>query len=89
MIHRKTLIRSSGIGAAMLLATVSQLAVAQEAASPPAQNDQDLIIVTAQRRAELSRDVPISITTVTQDQLTSAGASQLTDIATVTPALVS
>ncbi|EKU74805.1 MULTISPECIES: TonB-dependent receptor [Sphingobium] len=87
MIHRKTLIRSSGIGAAMLLATVSHLAVAQEAAPPPAQNDQDLIIVTAQRRAELSRDVPISITTVTQDQLTSAGASQLTDIATVTPAL--
>lgn len=45
------------------------------------------IIVTAQRRAELSRDVPISITTITGDQLTTSGANQLSDIANVTPAL--
>ncbi len=45
------------------------------------------IIVTAQRRAERSLDVPITLTTVTADQLASAGANQLSDLARVSPAL--
>jgi iron complex outermembrane receptor protein len=47
----------------------------------------DEIVVTAQRREELSRDVPITITAIGAEALESAGANQLTDIARVTPAL--
>ncbi|MET0239179.1 MAG: TonB-dependent receptor [Sphingobium sp.] len=55
---------------------------ADEAASPDTE-----IVVTAQRRAERSLDVPITLTTVTSDQLQAAGVNQLSDIARVSPAL--
>lgn len=45
------------------------------------------IIVTAQRRSELSRDVPISVTTLGQDQLAAANVHQLSDTAKLTPGL--
>ncbi|MFT3966066.1 MAG: TonB-dependent receptor [Sphingobium sp.] len=50
-------------------------------------DDNSVIVVTAQRRAERSVDVPITLTTVTGEQLTSAGANQLSDLARVAPAL--
>jgi iron complex outermembrane receptor protein len=49
--------------------------------------DGTAIVVTAQRRAELSRDVPVSITAISADQIRQAGLQQLTDIAKVTPGL--
>ena len=45
------------------------------------------IVVTAQRREELSRDVPISITSLSGDQLATANVSQLSDTARLTPGL--
>ena len=68
------------------LAAVSAPAWAQDVAAGGA-NASDEIIVTAQRREELSRDVPITITALSASALESAGANQLTDIARVTPAL--
>jgi iron complex outermembrane receptor protein len=45
------------------------------------------IVVTAQRRSERLRDVPISITAITSEQLSQAGVATLTDISKLTPAL--
>jgi len=44
------------------------------------------IIVTAQRRAERTQDVPISITSISEDTLTHANVQQLGDIAKLSPA---
>ncbi len=86
MNYRNALMAAPCIMAGLSFAVAPQMVSAQD--NPPAAQDQsDLIVVTAQRRAELSRDVPISITTITGDQLTSSGANQLSDIANVTPAL--
>lgn len=45
------------------------------------------IVVTAQRRAELSQNVPISITALSAGQLERANVQTLTDISKLTPAL--
>lgn len=45
------------------------------------------IIVTAQRRSELQRDVPISITSINAGQLTQSGVQDLTGITKLTPGL--
>jgi iron complex outermembrane receptor protein len=45
------------------------------------------VVVTAQRRSELSRDVPISITSLSEDALQQSGVQQLGDIAKLTPGL--
>ncbi|MCB2048283.1 MAG: TonB-dependent receptor [Novosphingobium sp.] len=45
------------------------------------------IIVTAQRRAELSRDVPISLTTISSDDLTKANITDTTGLEQLTPSL--
>lgn len=49
--------------------------------------DSNVIIVTAQRRAEAQVDVPISITNLSSDALETASVDQLADIGKVTPAL--
>jgi len=46
----------------------------------------DAIIVTAQRRAERTQDVPISITSISADTLQQANIQQLGDIAKLSPA---
>jgi iron complex outermembrane receptor protein len=45
------------------------------------------VVVTAQRREEKSRDVPITITTLNSDQLATANVTQLSDTAKLTPGL--
>ncbi|MFA7602720.1 MAG: TonB-dependent receptor [Novosphingobium sp.] len=45
------------------------------------------IVVTAQRRAERSVDVPISVTTLAADTLATANVQDLSDISRVTPSL--
>ena len=55
--------------------------------SAVATNDSDVIIVTAQRRAEAQVDVPISITSLSEEALETANIQQLADIGKVTPAL--
>jgi iron complex outermembrane receptor protein len=66
-------------------ATPAGVPQAEAAASPP-EADQ-AIVVTAQRRQEQSRDVPISITSIAPAQLATANITQLTDISRVTPGL--
>jgi iron complex outermembrane receptor protein len=69
------------------LAAMAPTAARAQDAVASAADDGDEIVVTAQRRAELSRDVPITITALSAESLETAGANQLTDIARVTPAL--
>lgn len=76
-----------------LLCSIALILPSAAAAAQDAPNSVDApeadgeIIVTAQRREERSRDVPISITALSADALETAGANQLSDIARVTPAL--
>ncbi|NKF22444.1 TonB-dependent receptor [Solimonas marina] len=77
------------IGAALLPPSV---ALAQNAASDTkaaASDTSDIaeVVVTAQRREEKSRDVPISVTALSADQLATAHVEQLSDTAKVTPGL--
>jgi iron complex outermembrane receptor protein len=57
--------------------------------SAPAFGDDTLqeVVVSAQRREEKSRDVPITITTLNSDQLATANVNQLSDTAKLTPGL--
>ena len=76
---------SSSLVAAMTIAIFPNTSAAQDIGLEQAAGNE--IIVTAQRRAERSVDVPISVTTLGADQLSTANARELTDIAKVTPAL--
>src|SRR3546814_4717444 len=49
--------------------------------------DRDEIVVTAQRRSELARDVPLSITAQSGEQLTRAGVTDSRDLTSLTPGL--
>jgi iron complex outermembrane receptor protein len=85
------LVSSFGIAAVPASAQVASQAAPQvrpqEQAQDAATNDSDVIIVTAQRRAEAQVDVPISITTLSAAALDTANVQQLSDIGKVTPAL--
>lgn len=70
-----------------LVAAAGMLPVATYAQTSDAAAESEEIVVTAQRRAELSRDVPITITALSARVLETANANQLSDIARVTPAL--
>ena len=57
-----------------------------EAAPPPANRLQE-IVVTAQRRSENLQNVPIAVTAVTSNQLAQAGVHDLTDLKVAVPTL--
>src|SRR5688572_12735849 len=86
---RKNMIASIEKAAASALALAAALAsapaMAQEAGGEAQVSSE--IIVTAQRREEASRDVPISVTSLGQDQLATANVRQLSDTAKLTPGL--
>jgi iron complex outermembrane receptor protein len=78
------------IGALLLPAIAS--AQTADAPQSPQQTDAqaatgDEIVVTAQRRTEASRDVPITVTTLGADQLAVANVNQLSDTVKLTPGL--
>ncbi|WP_206046923.1 TonB-dependent receptor [Mangrovimicrobium sediminis] len=52
-----------------------------------AQSQLEEVVVTAQRRAEASRDVPITVTTLSSEQLATANITTLSDTAKLTPGL--
>lgn len=68
------------VGAASASAQTQQQATGDTAA----RSDFD-IVVTAQRRSELSRDVPIAIVSVSGDQLDRANVQQIADLGKLTP----
>lgn len=72
---------------AAILAASPSLAQTQSANGGEEIGGGDEIVVTAQRRAERSVDVPITVTTISSEQLTTANARDLVDIAKVTPSL--
>lgn len=51
-----------------------------------APNDDDVIIVTAQRRQELSRDVPITVSSASAEQLQAANVQSLVSLSSWRPA---
>jgi iron complex outermembrane receptor protein len=70
------------------IAAFSPGAIAQEAGASEAQPTVGQeIVVTAQRRSELSRDVPITVTTLSQTQLATANVNTLADTSKLTPGL--
>lgn len=77
------LARSANIALAIGLMSGTQ-AVAQEAGGA----DDNIIIVTAERRAANLQDVPVSIQAATGDELATAGVAQLTDLEQVSPSVV-
>src|ERR1700761_7139296 len=70
-------------------AQTTHLASAESADSDDASTPGDVaeVVVTAQRRAEHQVDVPISITALGTQQLTTANVQDLGDIARLTPSL--
>ena len=57
----------------------------RNAATSPADGDTGAIVVTARRRAESLKDVPIAVTAFTGAQLEKSGAIDITDVAQTTP----
>lgn len=57
-------------------------------AAPAYAQDEDEIVVTAQRRVERQIEVPISLTALTGDQLDRAGIDNVQELAQVTPGFI-
>jgi outer membrane receptor protein involved in Fe transport len=76
-----------GTAVLALAAALQHPAGALAQADTEAHENSDDIVVTAQKREEKLREVPISISAVTSDQLTSQGASRFSDYAGYIPAL--
>ncbi|MCB2076627.1 MAG: TonB-dependent receptor [Novosphingobium sp.] len=72
---------------ALLAAAASLPAPALAQSGANAAVEDDVIIVTAQRRAEAQVDVPITITNISSEALETANVQGLSDITKVTPAL--
>ena len=83
MIERLSLVSALALATANLC--VAAPAFAQSAGE--AADGADEIVVTAQRRSEKSTDVPISVTTLGSEALTTANVTQLSDTAKLTPGL--
>ena len=83
-LNRRRLFALALSGSAALSPCVS---LAQSAASTPPEEGSSEIVVTAQRRAERSVDVPITVTTLGSEQLATANVNQLSDAARLTPGL--
>jgi iron complex outermembrane recepter protein len=84
-----SILKRLGVAAASIGAAIMPLAAFAQNASPPAQSESDIgslqeVIVTAQRRAEAAVDVPITIAAIDSQQLTTANAIDLRDIAQLT-----
>jgi iron complex outermembrane receptor protein len=77
------------VGAALLAITavgLSATAVAQT--TPPAEKpNDDEIVVTAQKRSERLQDVPLAVSAVTAESLTTAGVASATDLRYVSPSV--
>ncbi|WP_033926140.1 TonB-dependent receptor [Sphingomonas sp. 35-24ZXX] len=90
----KTFLFTTALASGVILAGP---AFAQTAVAQPADNAQDdatasapngnEIIVTARKRSESLQEIPAAVSAVTQETLTRAGASDLADVARLTPGL--
>ncbi|MEO6093803.1 MAG: TonB-dependent receptor [Novosphingobium sp.] len=78
---KRTYLRALLTGAAILAPVTPALA------QPSAADDSNIIIVTAQNRAQAVNDVPIAIDVVTGEKLQQAGFSNMNDIDKIAPAV--
>ncbi len=76
-----------GASAIALVNAIALIPTGASAQDNPAGADAPEIVVTAQRRDERSVDVPISVTTLGNDQLATANVNALSDTAKLTPGL--
>jgi iron complex outermembrane recepter protein len=76
-------------GAAVLALTIASQAMAQDNATPPAEEEQGLkdIVVTAQRREENLQRTALAVSAVSGDALTKQSITQATDLTRLVPAL--
>ena len=81
------LLAASSIGLAAAAVSLPTGALAQDAEVSDAPVYGSEIVVTAQRREELSVDVPITVTSLSSEELTTANVRELADISKITPAL--
>lgn len=72
-------------GAALAMAAVPSMALAQDA--PGAEESSDEIVVTARKREERLQDVPIAVTAVTADTIEREQINSVREIAAFTPGL--
>ncbi|WP_370334731.1 TonB-dependent receptor [Parvularcula marina] len=79
----RTLIAGASVSA---LATALLPAVtAQALAAQGAQENEDVIVVSARRRDETLQDVPVAVTAATAEQLDNIGAVDITSVQRITP----
>jgi iron complex outermembrane recepter protein len=97
-VARRTQLGEDSMNRLLLTAACSLLGIAALAAAPAyaesagsnaneGATELGEVVVTAQRREERAVDVPITITSISADQLAQDNIQQISDIATVTPAL--
>ncbi|MEO9832596.1 MAG: TonB-dependent receptor plug domain-containing protein, partial [Marinomonas sp.] len=72
-------------GSAILLAAISQPALAQDANDDDAANEGNTIIVTAQRSSQNIQDVPVSLTAVTAEKLSDLNINTASEIFLAAP----
>jgi iron complex outermembrane receptor protein len=87
---KQVLLSSASLVVALFLASPAFAQNDQPVASTTSattEQDDESVLITAQRRSEQSRDVPISVTNLTDEQLTIANIDQLSDAMKLTPAL--
>lgn len=70
-----------------MMSSVAMFGGAPAFAQSAIETDEGEVVVTAQRREERLRDVPISVTAVTADMLEESGVSGATELAAVTPGM--
>ena len=86
MTTRSFLTTVSLFGLAASAFAMPAIAFAQDAAASEDPSSGE-IVVTAQRRAERSVDVPITVATLSEEALTTANVRELADISDITPGL--
>jgi iron complex outermembrane receptor protein len=77
--------RPTAIAAA--LACLSGLAAAQQSGNPAARDEPQVVTVTAQKRAQNLKEVPVAISVVGSEQIEKAGVKDIYDLAKVAPSL--
>ncbi len=83
---RKTLLNSTALVGAFGLALTANSAMAQDSADDGAEEvDENVIIVTATRRAEDVQEIPIAVTAVSPVQLERQGVVNVQEITSVSP----
>jgi iron complex outermembrane recepter protein len=77
---------SVAIRAALVVAMLPTYVAAQDDAAEVEANELDAVVVTARKREEELRDVPLSITALTAENIEKLGLESINDIAKVSPA---